>query len=143
MGGRRFTKPSVIYAIQCVENGKVYIGKTQCLERRIKQHFTEKAHESKLINTTDKKHGIVRSKFAQDFNKYGPEKFRVFVLEENVDPDRSDDRERFWINEYNAEDERFGYNRTGKRESDCSKYITPGLPKNISKDPCRAGGDSN
>lgn len=130
----RITRPSVIYAIQCVENGKVYIGRTQYLSQRIRSHWQEKSKLAKLMNTTDKKFGIVRSQFVQDFAKYGKEGFCVYVLEEDVPPLMCDDRERFWINEYNSTDPRFGYNRQGKKQFNGIENLMPGLPKNISKD---------
>ena len=39
--GWPITHESVIYCIRCKENGKVYIGRTYDLNRRIKEHFSE------------------------------------------------------------------------------------------------------
>lgn len=135
---KRVTRPSVIYAIQCIENGKVYIGRTQCLSQRIRTHWQEKSKEAQLMSTTDKKYGIVRSQFVQDFAKYGKEGFCVYVLEEDVPPAECDVRERFWIDEYNSTDPMFGYNRQGKNQFSGIENLMPGVPKNISKD---NGGD--
>lgn len=131
---KRVTKPSVIYAIQCSENGKVYIGRTQNLSRRIKQHWQEKAYEARLMDTSDKKLGVVRSQFVQDFHKYGKDGFLIYVIEEDVSPETCDDREKFWINEYNSTDPRFGYNRNGKSQFDGIENLMLGVPKNISKE---------
>lgn len=132
---KRVTQPSVIYAIQCIDNGKVYIGRTQYLARRIRQHWQEKENIAKMIDTSDKERGIVRPPFYQDFKKYGKDGFRVYVLENDVSPEECDLRERFWINEYNSTDPRFGYNRYGiSRSNEEVENLVPGIPKNISKE---------
>ena len=134
IGNKNVTANSVIYAIQCVENGKVYIGRTQNLSRRIKQHWQEKGNMARLMDTSDKKFGIVRPQFVQDFHKYGKDGFFIYVLEEDVSPENCDDREMFWIDEYNSTDPRFGYNRKGKRQFDEVDNLMPGIPRNISKE---------
>ncbi len=99
--------PSVIYAIRCTENGKVYIGCTYDLERRIKEHFSALRKGEKRRKSSQ---GYVPSAFQLDFNKYGESAFEVYIIKTDVPPDKRDAEEDATINEYRALDPEFGYN---------------------------------
>lgn len=101
--------PSTIYAIRCVKNGKVYIGRTQDLERRMKEHLAE-LREGRKDNGQRQNCG-----FQSDFDKYGVDNFKVHILEENVQPDEVRARESFWIESYHAADPNYGYNLLTER----------------------------
>lgn len=62
-----------IYAIRCIENGKLYIGRTTNLKNRIEIHFRE-LKSGKHTN----------EEMLNDYKVYGREKFEVYLLEENV-----------------------------------------------------------
>lgn len=117
--GWKINGPSVIYALRCVPTGKVYIGRTQNLERRMREHLME-LQNGRRANTGD---GLLQ----QDFNKYGQDSFEVYVLEENVPPCKAQEREYAWMLEYNATDQRYGYNKIGNSPAGFSNF-KPGLP---------------
>ena len=97
-------EPSTIYAIRCIENGKVYIGRTKDLERRVREHLYELRRGLKNCGGRDD-HG-----FQHDYDKYGESAFEVYVLESCVLPSDVEKRESFWIREYRATNPRYGYN---------------------------------
>lgn len=80
-----------IYKITKKENGKSYIGQSNDIERRFKEHtFKNKIPIDKAIQ------------------KYGKENFQFEILEE-CSLDELDEKERYWINYYNTY-KGFGYN---------------------------------
>lgn len=90
-----------IYIIRNEINNKVYIGKSENLKQRIKRHITT------LFNGTN------RNKHLQAaFEKYGSENFDVSLLQILNKDDDINEREKYWINYFNATDKRFGYNKT-------------------------------
>jgi len=122
--------PSTIYAIRCTENGKVYIGRTQNLERRMREHLTELKKGIKDIG------GRKNCGFQDDFNKYGESCFEVYILEENVYPEHAQERESLWIEEYQSNDPEYGYNRSlWKPPSGFA--VKNGLPPNLQKEDSR------
>lgn len=113
-------KLNTIYAIRCKENGKLYIGRTIRLDERIKIHFTQLKsgkHNNKLL--------------LEDYEKYGREKFEVYVLEENI-PYLDRQKEYEYMRKYNSFDKKYGYNTGDKNKKNVTKidYIH-GLPINI------------
>lgn len=84
MAGWTVTHNSDIYAIRCKENGKVYIGRTYRLDVRIREHFLAlRKGKTDKLNTTYKKSG-----FQADYNKYGEDAFEVYIIEQDVPPER-------------------------------------------------------
>lgn len=139
-----------IYKITNTENGKIYIGRTGNLKRRIKEYRTH----SKAPNK--------RSKYEimMEMNKYGFDKFAFSVLEDDLTLEESCEREEYWIKELNSTDPSIGYNskaggiggkqakRTTERRSKAKKtkessygdfivleYADPSLPSEYQKDP--------
>lgn len=97
-------EPSTIYAIRCIANGKVYIGRTQDLDRRVREHLYELRRGLKNCG------GRKDNGFQHDYNKYGEYAFEVYVLEDRVPPSEAQNREVFWISEYNSTNPIYGYN---------------------------------
>ena len=93
-----------IYKITNQINGKVYIGQTNNLERRYKEHWFRYDREQPLY---------------QAFNKYGRENFKMEPIEltENYN-----EREQYWITFYNSYG-KDGYNATrgGEENSQSSR----------------------
>ena len=117
--GQIIKKPSTIYAIRCNENKKVYIGRTQNFEQRIRQHWLDLKRGFK---------GNMRDpSFQKDFDQYGEESFAVYILEENVPTYAASDREAFWIAEYKATNSRYGYNKLNG-DSEPAFTLVSGLP---------------
>lgn len=86
-----------IYYIKNKTNGKIYIGSSKNIEKRIKQHKND------LINNKHK------SQWLQfDYNKYGSEYFEYEVLEEVMDNKDLLKREKYYIEKYETIDK--GYN---------------------------------
>lgn len=89
-----------IYKITNDVNGKVYIGKTlHSVEKRWKEHIKD----SKREHTENRP--LYRA-----MNKYGIEHFHIETVEE-CSADISEEREAFWIKEYNSFG-KDGYNAT-------------------------------
>ena len=113
--GWPITKPSTIYAIRCKENGRVYIGRTYRFEARIREHFYELRKGQKCCYSHDRT-GRVKSLFQADYNRYGEKAFEVYILEENVSPEKCKEREAHWIAEYHSSDPLYGYNKLDEQD---------------------------
>lgn len=89
----------IIYKITNIINGKVYIGQTiQSFNRRIKSHRSHlkcHKHHNELLQRA--------------YDKYGWDAFEFEIIE-RCDFDNLDERERFWIDKYNATNHELGYN---------------------------------
>ena len=81
-----------IYKITNLINGKVYIGQSINIEKRIKEHF----YKAKCFGETS-----YNSALHQAIRKYGEENFSWEILEE-CSIDEIDDKERFYIEQYNS-----------------------------------------
>lgn len=124
--GWPITKPSAIYAIRCKANGKVYIGRTYDLKRRISEHFYElrKGAKGKTVNKGTR----TSTDFQKDYDKYGERQFEVYVLQEGVPPDKCKQAEAFWIAEYAATDPSCGYNVFDERLRPIEAKTKSGVP---------------
>lgn len=121
---------SSIYAIRCKANGKLYIGRSRDVLRRVQQHWQDKQCIVNLVRTGQRKGGL--TDFEADFEKYGRDGFEVYVLETNVSVPDKQGREAAWINEYHTTDPRYGYNKQRGVNAPRSKIIYA-LPPNLSK----------
>lgn len=122
--GWKVKEPSVIYAIRCRENGKIYVGRTQNLERRLREHFRDL---KKGDVSLDYGKGRVKSDLQCDFIKYGQDAFEIYVLEKGVSPDVVKAREAFWIAEYRSAERVYGYNLHSEKPAETYR-IESGLP---------------
>lgn len=108
----------IIYKITNKITGKVYIGKTvQLLEKRIKGHlrYSTEGKSTKLTNSV---------------NKYKWENFEVGIVEQVDNIEDLNQRERYWIAEYDSYEN--GLNSTlGGDGGDNSKYINYSNRKSI------------
>ena len=106
--------PSVIYAIQCTKNGKVYIGCTAkyIAELRVNEHINALKRGAKRVYG---QHGTVKSGWQEDFDKYGPDAFVAYIMEEVDESDKPHDVESFYIRKYNSTDPEYGYNYVVQR----------------------------
>ena len=94
-----------IYKITDLSNGKIYIGKTKDLKRRIKEY------RCKSKSLSNKK---VQYRIMKIINEKGFENFKFSILEEVSDSELLDSREIFWISHLNSRDPDIGYNsKTG------------------------------
>lgn len=120
-------RPSVIYAIQCVETGKVYIGCTEDFETRIRTHFVEllKGEKTRFV---DRETGRVKSDWQKDFDRFGKDAFKVFILEKDVKPSNAYERETYWMEYYGARNSKFGYNTNSGQIQKPKIVVEPGMP---------------
>lgn len=101
-----------IYIIKNTINDKVYIGQTiQSVERRFNKHK----------NDSLKDYGVYKTnKFYRAIKKYGFENFYYEILEDNINEERLDEREIYWIKYYNSYEN--GYNSTLGGQATRNKY---------------------
>lgn len=115
-------KKAGVYKMTCIDNGKIYIGKSYNIQQRLNRHRRD---ADKLKNMGYFQRAIV---------KHGWDSFKVEILEIMEDFDKSKDgptlleKEASYIRLLNSNDERFGYNiceystdRTGHKCSDETK----------------------
>jgi hypothetical protein len=116
-----------IYKITNLLNGKVYIGQSIDIQKRLKAHFAyAKNKNSKEYNTSI--HNAIR--------KYGEENFICEILVECKEEDL-DDLEQYYINYFNSANRDKGYNLTtgglGGHKTNCRKILQYDLNGNFIK----------
>lgn len=103
-----------IYGLICLKNNKIYIGQTECLNKRIKNHFYQ-LKSNKHTNPY----------LQQDFNKYGINEFKVVILENDVNSDLKLEKETFWMNCFGGTNNDTIYNVKGNGPlSDNKEYAS-------------------
>lgn len=90
-----------IYLIENLINGKVYIGKSTNIHRRIRSHISQ-------LNGKHKK--SENQHFINSWHKYGRENFDYRILEE-CDFSKLKERELYWMNYYKSTNPEKGYNK--------------------------------
>jgi len=91
-----------IYCIICDVNGKLYIGQSIQMNKRINDHF------KKLENNNH-----FNSHLQSAYNKYGKENFKWEVLK-YCKKEKLDKLEEYYIKYYNSTNRGCGYNKTSK-----------------------------
>lgn len=107
--GMKFPQNGDAYAIYCKSTGRCFIGVTSDVAGRVAYHFSQLRNRQKDVfdKVTRKAEPSV---WQQDYDKYGEGDFAVYVLERNIPPGNRQERERYWMNEYNSTDPFHGYN---------------------------------
>ena len=119
-------RPCTVYAFQCTENGKVYIGCTEDFESRVRTHIRELEKGLKKRWLPGNK--TIKTEWQNDYDRYGRDAFKIFVLEENVPPVKAYAREDYWLDYYDATNPEYGYNiRHGAVKIQFD--VEPGIPK--------------
>lgn len=96
------TEIGTIYCAHCILTGKKYIGKTrQKLEKRIKQHYTDR----KKLNYL----------FYRAINKHGFDNF-IWGVIEKCDISLLNEKEEYWISFYKSNNKKYGYNMSSGGE---------------------------
>jgi group I intron endonuclease len=103
-------KTSGIYCIKNIVNNKMYIGLTNDISRRRREHL------SALRNNKHENRHLQNS-----WNFYKEESFVFYVLEE-CSTDMLDEREKYYISKYQSNNDKFGYNMEsgGRSEQEVS-----------------------
>lgn len=117
----RFNGPGV-YQWKNKINGKVYIGSAINLWRRKLEHIARLT-----------KHTENSEHFQRAWDKYSAENFEFSIIE-RCSAEQRLEREQYWIDRFDATDERFGYNLIPTRKSQLygkalSKYQKAGWAK--------------
>ena len=90
-----------VYKVTNLNNNKVYIGQTiRTIEQRFKRHLN------------DALNNILDTHFARAIRKYGADSFCLELIDTAETQEELNYKERFWINQYNATDSKYGYNET-------------------------------
>ncbi len=114
-----------IYAIRCKNTGKLFICGSVNPEQAITSFFMDLKRGRKMWVVDGRR---VNSPIQDDYNKFGEDAFEVYILEEKMfDSAMRRERKKHWINEYKANDPRFGYNET-KFEKKLAVSFVCGLP---------------
>lgn len=115
-----------IYAIECKVNGKIYIGKSINICRRLIQH------KCNLTSKTFIKKSTNRALY-KDVQKYGWGNFECYIIEQFPLPieDLIADRELHWMRQFRTTDPNFGYNR--RLDSETKMIVHPETRKLISE----------
>lgn len=116
---KKYASVCGVYKIENLLNGKVYIGKS----KNIRNRWSE--HRSELNNGTH-----INNHLQSSWNKYGEDNFRFDVIYEAIDEKDSLEKEEYYIDKYQSNDKRFGYNLTNGGESG---YFTEESIKNASR----------
>ena len=111
----RFPRFGCVYRITCIATNRSYVGKTQCLDTRIR------LHRNLLIRG-----GHYSPMMQQDFRTYGIETFQVEVIERKLGLGAAK-LECYWMGRFNSVDN--GYNtRVGQTDTSTNKR-TPARPR--------------
>lgn len=88
----------VIYCHRNKINNKVYIGKT----KNVNDRWANNGNKYKTCK-----------KFYAAIQKYGWDNFEHIILEDNIDEDKIDERERYWIKYYDSLNNRYNLTEGG------------------------------
>jgi group I intron endonuclease len=91
----------IIYIFKNIHNGKCYVGKTT---RTFKRRLIEHKSNSRQTSTT--------SLLYKAIQKYSWESFNISILEDGININMLDDREKYYIEKYNSYYLNNGYNLT-------------------------------
>lgn len=112
-----YKKDPGIYLIINKINKKVYVGSSNCIQRRWMEHkstLNRNVHGNEYLQNA--------------WNKYGSENFEIIVLEQ-CSEDILVDREGYWTNFYDAFDRSKGYNLTDTKRRKLSSETKLKLSK--------------
>lgn len=84
----------IIYCYKNLINGKEYIGQTNNLKRRMKQHLQDSYH-----NYDNNRYNQV---IHQAIRKYGIENFQISILEDEISDETIDEKEKCYIKKHNS-----------------------------------------
>lgn len=109
-----------IYKITNKVNGKCYIGRTTCFNRRSKQYLYDIEHKRK---------SHVNDYMLKSITKHGFQNF-TFTVIEICDKEFMEERELFWMDYYSSYNKNSGYNL--RRDSEGVMVTHPSTSKKIS-----------
>lgn len=110
-----------IYKITNLTNNKVYIGQSRNIQQRFATHRSRAFNQ----NSEDYNKYLYRA-----IRKYGLDNFSFEVIEQ-CSIEQLNEKEKYWIIYYNAENSDFGYNQTLEDFSIASQKMTPQILNDI------------
>lgn len=108
---------SGIYLITNIKNNRNYVGKSTNVTRRWNTHF-------KMLNNNEHHN----EELQEDWNKFGEEGF-TFKIIEMCPEDMLSQRERHWIDMFNALTQGYNHNQKGKKKTGESRGVKRDLEK--------------
>ena len=96
----------LVYCYTNLINNKKYVGQTNNLKRRVKQH-----KDDSFTNYNEARYNQL---IHQAIRKYGLNNFKIDILEDNIPTELIDEKEKYYINKYNTIAPN-GYNLKEKR----------------------------
>jgi len=121
-----------IYCIKCIQNGKVYIGKSADAWSRMHTHYNALSREADGTANFRRQHA---DHFVEDFKKYGAAGFVFQILQSEINGDReAREAEMSFIDAFNSWNPEHGYNV--RRESlygCCDGKVSQDFAKKIKK----------
>lgn len=121
-----FTVPC-IYLLTNRYDGKKYVGQTSNLTKRLAKHRYAMNHQSFGYRKSNKEYRL----YTENSGKMFDDIFIPSILEVEEDPNKRNDKEKFWIDKLNTTDPSIGYNdKHGgdykphvRTDGDSAKYI--------------------
>ena len=110
----------LIYKITNLINNKVYIGQS-----------TSSAPQRWLYHYKHYQYGEAKYPLYQDMRKYGIENFTFQVIETDINEIDLDNKEIYYIQQYNANNAEYGYNSTMGGKHSFSSFLTEDEVRNI------------
>lgn len=111
-----FTVPC-IYLLTNRYDGKMYVGQTSNLTKRLAKHRYAMNHRSFGYRKSNKDYRL----YTENSGKLFDDVFIPSVLDVEKDPDKRNDKEKFWIDKLNTTDPAVGYN--GKHGGDYKPHV--------------------
>jgi len=94
-----------IYQIKNITNNKCYIDKSVNIKNRLKRHIRDLKNNNHIYRNKQLDH------LQNSWNEDGEENFIFNILEE-CNKEQLNEREIYWINYYQSDDPKYGYNKT-------------------------------
>lgn len=115
----------IIYKYQNKVNGKIYIGQTTTsLEERLRGHLRKRKGCKAIDNA---------------LHKYGIDNFNISVIDECFSQKELDEKEMYWIKQFNSNNRDYGYNLTaggehGSKTEDAKKNMSVSAKKRCTQE---------
>lgn len=113
-----------VYVIRCKENGKIYVGCTDDVQRRVKAHMLDLRHHRK--RSCGPHSG--GASWQKDYDLYGEGAFEYYILQDRIANADKASVESYWINRLHSKEEDHGYNSHHAKSQPVPIPFVKGLP---------------
>lgn len=116
-----------VYAVQNAVTNRVYVGCSNNPDGRIRTHLRQlslgiKTSYDSMTRTRDD------SLWQRDYDEYGKDSFKYYILETNLTEENKYERELYWIVKYKATNPTYGYNTRGPKKDKAKVTFEDGFP---------------